>query len=129
MRKKKQIKRFANWFFGEFNLPKIKIRYINAIALRMPTGVFCFGGYVYGIENDKKYNEIYISYNLPKNELMEVITHELIHYLQDYNSGLKTYKTEDAEKEAENLIPVILQRWEKRISRKKGRKQGKEQYG
>lgn len=119
MRKKKKAKHFANWFFGEFDLPKIKIQYINAISLRMPTGVLCFGGYTYGYENNKKYNEIYISYKLPKHQLMEVLTHELIHYLQDYNYGLKTYKTEEAEKEAEELTPVIIERWNKQISKKK----------
>ena len=36
MRKKKQLKKFADWFCAMYDLPRIKIKFINARALRAP---------------------------------------------------------------------------------------------
>lgn len=122
MRKKKQLKKFADWFCAMCDLPRIKIKFINARALRAPSGDFCFGCYEY----DKKLNTpgtIYISYDLPKSACITILCHELVHLYQHVHTGLSERGIEGIESEAEKSIDPILAMWKAIVASKKSSKQ------
>ena len=117
MRKKKELKRIENWFFGSFGLPRIKIIYANAPALIDPDGNTCFGCYVWG---DGEHT-IWISYGMGKWGLLQTIFHELAHYMQDCQIGLDKYGEQDAEAEAVKMQYQLLSMWMQRKRNKKRR--------
>lgn len=121
MRKKKELKRIENWFFGSFGLQRIKIIYANAPALVDPEGNYCFGCYVY---DETRSGVIWVSYGIGKWGIIRVLFHELAHYMQDRRIGLDKYDGEKAEEEAEKMADELLVMWIKRrwIKRGKGDK-------
>ena len=118
MRKKKQLKKFADWFCSVYSLPRIKISFINARSLRAPSGEFCFGCYEYN-RNLHFPGSIYMAYDLPKDACLTILCHELVHLYQHMHNGLDSKTICDIEAETEKNVDIILTMWQACIAAKK----------
>ena len=118
MRKKKQLKKFADWFCSMCNLPRIKISFINARSLRAPSGEFCFGCYEYN-RNLHSPGSIYMAYDLPKDACLAILCHELVHLYQHMHNGLDSRTIYDIEAETEKNVDTILSMWRACVAAKR----------
>ena len=100
MRKKKQLKKFADWFCSMLKLSRVKINFINARALCAPSGEFCFGCYEYD-QTLHFPGQIYIAYDLPKSAGSTILCHELVHLYQHMHNGLDSKTICEIEAETE----------------------------
>lgn len=111
MRKKNEINRFAKWCFSRLGLRPIPIKYAYATSLIDPSGTFCFGCYVYDDDRPAWDSKIWIAYNHTRIGVMSFLAHEIWHYYQNVQHGIKNMDFEKCEKDADEASDELLTLW------------------
>ena len=103
-KKKKYLKKFTNWLFEEYKVPRIPVRIMHDITHIIDKGDECYG---YFGEDNGETVILVAAKRLGKTKCMFTIAHEFVHYMQML-SGRDMSNTESVERDAYTYeVPLV----------------------